>query len=93
MPKAVLQKFWVNMLDNVQHPFYDCKRKVYEVPTMHEQETKSEVLGTRIEPSLKRDFDAMAANHPGTPSDVLRWLMRAFADGRVTVEPPKKEYP
>lgn len=53
------------------------------------QEAKTDALFIRIEPSVKTQFNEACAHYPGTPSDVLRWLIVAFADGRVTVEQPK----
>ena len=58
---------------------------------MSDREAKSDVLYLRVEPSVKQRFREMAAEYPGDPSAVLRWLIIAFTEGRVTVNPTSKE--
>ena len=52
-----------------------------------DHELKSDVFYLRVEPSVKRQFVMMAAAYPGTPSDVLRWLIERFNEGCVPVKP------
>ena len=54
---------------------------------MSEHEAKTDTLYMRVEPSLKQRFEEVAGQYPGTPSAVLRWLLLAFVEGRVTVNP------
>ena len=54
-------------------------------------ETKTDVFYLRVEPTVKRKFNDAASQYPGTPSDVLRWLIIGFVEGRVNVTPPVKE--
>lgn len=53
----------------------------------NDHETKSDVFYLRVEPSVKQLFNEAAAHYPGTPSDVLRWLIERFIKGHVTVTP------
>jgi hypothetical protein len=53
---------------------------------MHE--AKTDVLYLRVEPSVKQKFREVASRYPGDPSAVLRWLVVAFNEGRVTVADP-----
>jgi antitoxin component of RelBE/YafQ-DinJ toxin-antitoxin module len=53
---------------------------------MHEP--KNDVIYLRVETSVKQKFREVAARYPGDPSAVLRWLIVAFIDGRVTVADP-----
>ena len=54
---------------------------------MNEREPKSYALYVRVTPDVKRKFNEAASRY-GTPSDVLRELVLALIDGRVTVTPP-----
>lgn len=56
-----------------------------------DNETKTDVLYLRVEPSVKQRFREVASTYPGDPSAVLRWLVVAFIEGRVTVNPTHKE--
>jgi hypothetical protein len=51
--------------------------------------SKSDQLAVRIEPRTKRAFNKKASKI-GPPSEVMRELVVAFVEGRVTVEPPKE---
>jgi hypothetical protein len=53
---------------------------------MHE--SKTDVLYLRVEPTVKQRFREVASRYPGDPSAVLRWLVVAFCEGRVTVADP-----
>ena len=55
---------------------------------MNEREPKSYALYVRVTPDVKRKFMEAAARY-GTPSEVLRELVLALIDGRVTVSPPE----
>jgi len=57
----------------------------FEEPAM--TEPKTDVIYLRVEPSVKQKFREAASVHPGDPSAVLRWLLMAFIEGRVTVHP------
>lgn len=50
------------------------------------KQTLSVMQCVRCTPRLRRKFQ-QAARKFGDPSDVLRDLMQAFADGRVSVKP------
>lgn len=52
-----------------------------------QREAKTDHIYLRIRKDAKDRFIAACAAHPGAPSDVLRWLLAAFAEGRVTVSP------
>lgn len=52
-----------------------------------DHENKTDVFYLRVEPRVKRQFAERAAAYPGTPSDVLRWLIEKFIEGHVTVTP------
>ena len=81
------------MLDNVQQVGYYCKHQSDGDRPMPSNESKTAVFYLRVEPSLKRRFEKEAARYPGEPTDVLRWLILGFVEGRVTVKPapPVKE--
>jgi hypothetical protein len=51
-------------------------------------EIKNDVIYLRVESSLKQRFREVASRYPGDPSAVLRWLVVAFTEGRVTVADP-----
>jgi len=55
-----------------------------------ESENKTETFYLRVEHSLKARFREAAASYPGEPSDVLRWLIERFCEGRLTVTPPNQ---
>lgn len=49
---------------------------------------KSEMLFTRLSPAVKAKFIELATELGLTGSDVLRLLVDALIDGRVTIIPP-----
>lgn len=53
----------------------------------NDHEAKTDVFYFRVEPSVKQRFREVASSYPGDPSAVLRWLVVAFIEGRVTVHP------
>ena len=54
---------------------------------MSEREVKSEMLFTRVTPEVKRLFVEKAEPFGGA-SDLIRELVMALIEGRVTVSPP-----
>ena len=52
---------------------------------------KTKALSVRVTPEQKAQYEKaaaeMAAGFGGTTSDVLRMMVIAFAEGRVTIEP------
>lgn len=57
---------------------------------MSEHKPKSEAIYLRVTPETKRRFSEVASRF-GTPSEVLRELVNAFIEGRVTVMPPTEQ--
>ena len=51
------------------------------------KQPKTEAIYLRVTPELKQRFTETASRY-GTLSDVLRELIAAFVDGRVTLTPP-----
>lgn len=51
------------------------------------KQPRSEALYLRVTPDTKQRFVEKASRY-GTPSDVLRELIMAFVEGRVTLHPP-----
>jgi hypothetical protein len=60
---------------------------------MSEPKPKSEAIYVRVTPETKRAFADKAARFEGGGSEVLRGLVDAFIEDRLTVMPPtdKKE--
>lgn len=55
------------------------------------KDSSSESYNFRLSKKLKLDF-LRKANRYGKPSDILRELLQAFVDNRLTIQPdPKKE--
>lgn len=48
---------------------------------------KNEVIYVRASPEVKRAFEARAERNGRSISDVLRELVAAWGEGRVTIEP------
>ena len=55
---------------------------------MSEREPKSVALYVRVTPEFKMKFEAKAAEFKMHSSDLVRELVTAFVEGRVTVTPP-----
>lgn len=55
---------------------------------MTEPKTKSDAIYVRVTPETKQKFTE-AAEPFGTPSEVIRELILAFIEGRLTIAPPK----
>ena len=51
------------------------------------KQPKSDMLALRVSPDFKHRLFEVAARF-GEPSDVLREVLQAFIDGRVTIIPP-----
>ena len=47
------------------------------------------VLSTRLAPDIRNKFAAKAAKHGGA-SYILREMIRAFVENRITIKPPKE---
>jgi hypothetical protein len=56
---------------------------------MRRPKAKPEVLYVRVSVETKQAFNEKAARF-GLPSEVLRELVQAFVEDRVTVSPPKE---
>ena len=56
---------------------------------MSEREPKSAALYVRVTPETKLLFEARAAEFKMHSSDLMRELVMAFIEGRVTVSPPE----
>jgi hypothetical protein len=56
---------------------------------MASKKTKDQQVACRLAPDMHRQFVAKAALHNGT-SFVLRELVRAFIENRLTILPPKE---
>ena len=54
---------------------------------MHQREPKSAAVYLRVTPDVKRELFRVASRY-GEPSDVIREILVAFIEGRVTVSPP-----
>lgn len=56
---------------------------------MKKPKPKSDAIYVRVTPDTKKRFAEVAARYEETPSDVLRELVQAFIEDRVTIMPPK----
>jgi hypothetical protein len=56
---------------------------------MSERETKSEVIYVRVTPDTKKRLSEEAVHFKMHYSDLVRELVTAFIEGRVTVTPPQ----
>lgn len=54
------------------------------------KQPKTEAIYLRVTPTLKQHFTETASRY-GTPSDVLRELILAFVEGRITITPPPNQ--
>jgi hypothetical protein len=52
--------------------------------------SKSNTVAVRLAPSLSRTFTSMSAKYGGR-SEVMRELILAFTENRLTIQPPKLE--
>ena len=64
---------------------YDGKHKVSEEHPM--SRVKNEVIYVRTTPEVKAAFEARAERNGRSMSDVLRELVIAWGEGRVTINP------
>lgn len=51
------------------------------------REPKTDHIYLRVKTETKQAFLKACEEYPGGPSGVLRWLLIAFNEGRVTVSP------
>jgi len=56
---------------------------------MATKKTKDMQIAVRLAPDMRRSFIGKSAPYGGT-SLVLRELIRAFIEGRLTIQPPKE---
>lgn len=55
------------------------------------REAKTDHIYLRVRTETKQAFIKACEDSPGGPSGVLRWLLTAYSEGRVTVTPKQKE--
>lgn len=65
---------------------YDGKHKVSEDPMPR---TKNDVLFVRVSEETKAAFTGRCERNGRSASDVLRELVNAWSEGRVTIQPHK----
>ncbi|KKN66516.1 hypothetical protein LCGC14_0470500 [marine sediment metagenome] len=59
---------------------------------MSTTENLDALIAVRVSKKSRKAFQRKADRYPGTSSDVLREIIEAFVDDRITITPdPKKE--
>jgi uncharacterized iron-regulated protein len=54
-------------------------------------DTKTQIIAIRVTPETKQNFKQVIQQYDGDPATIMRDIIQALIDGRLSIEPPTNQ--